>query len=115
VDPVRLSQVVGNLLSNAIKYTPPKGTVSLSAGAGEQEVWIRVSDTGRGITPEEQERSFAPFYRSQPGRHFSQGMGLGLSIAYTLVAAHGGELEVDSTPGLGSHFTIRLPLHVPTA
>jgi two-component system sensor histidine kinase BaeS len=114
VDPMRLSQVVGNLLSNAIKYTPPQGTVTLSVGADEQEAWIRVSDTGRGITPEEQERIFAPFYRSQPGRRFPQGMGLGLSIAYTLVAAHGGRLEVDSTPGLGSHFTVRLPLRIQT-
>jgi signal transduction histidine kinase len=110
VDPDRLAQVVGNLLSNAIKYTPSKGTVSLDAGVEGKEAWIRISDTGPGITPEEQERIFAPFYRSQRGRRFPQGMGLGLSIAYTLVAAHDGRLELDSTPGLGSRFTIRLPL-----
>jgi len=110
VDPDRLAQVMGNLLSNAIKYTPPKGFVSLDAGVEGQEAWIRISDTGPGITPEEQERIFAPFYRSQPGRRFPQGMGLGLNIAYTLVAAHGGRLELDSTPGLGSRFTVWLPL-----
>ncbi len=110
VDPDRLAQVLGNLLSNAIKYTPPKGTVSLAAGVKEEEVWIRVGDTGPGIGPEEQARIFAPFYRSQPGRRFPQGMGLGLSIAYALVAAHGGRLELDSAPGLGSRFTVRLPL-----
>jgi signal transduction histidine kinase len=110
VDPDRLAQVVGNLLSNAIKYTPPKGTVSLDAGVEGEEVWIRVSDTGPGIGPEEQGRIFAPFYRSQPGRRFPQGMGLGLSIAYTLVAAHGGRWELDSTPDLGSRFTVWLPL-----
>jgi two-component system sensor histidine kinase BaeS len=110
VDPDRLAQVVGNLLSNAIKYTPPRGTVSLDAGVEGKEAWIRISDTGPGIAPEEQERIFAPFYRSQPGRRFPQGMGLGLSIAYTLVAAHNGRLELDSTPGLGSHFTVWLPL-----
>jgi signal transduction histidine kinase len=109
VDPDRLDQVLGNLLSNAIKYTPAGGTVSLSAGTEENEIWIRVSDTGPGITPEEQVSIFAPFYRSQQGRRFPQGMGLGLSIAYNLVAAHGGRLEVDSTPGLGSHFTVWLP------
>jgi two-component system sensor histidine kinase BaeS len=113
VDPDRLAQVVGNLLSNAIKYTPLKGTVSLDAGVEGEEAWIRISDTGPGITPKEKERIFAPFYRSQPGRRFPQGMGLGLSIAYTLVAAHGGRLELDSTPGLGSHFTVWLPLHSP--
>ena len=111
VDPDRLAQVVGNLLSNAIKYTPPRGTVSLDAGVEGAEVWMRISDTGLGIMPEEQERIFAPFYRSQPGRRFPQGMGLGLSIAHALVAAHGGRLELDSTPGLGSHFTVRLPIH----
>jgi signal transduction histidine kinase len=110
VDPDRLAQVVGNLLSNAIKYTPPRGTVSLDAGVEGEEAWIRISDTGPGIAPEEQARIFAPFYRSQPGRRFPQGMGLGLNIAYALVAAHGGRLELDSTPGQGSHFTVRLPL-----
>jgi two-component system sensor histidine kinase BaeS len=111
VDPDRLAQVVGNLLSNAIKYTPTRGTVSLDAGIEGEEAWIRVGDTGPGIDPEEQVRIFAPFYRSQPGRRFPQGMGLGLSIAYTLVAAHGGRLELDSAPGLGSRFTVWLPRH----
>ena len=110
VDSDRLAQVLGNLLSNAIKYTPSKGTVTLNAGVEQQEAWIRVEDTGPGITPEEQERIFAPFYRSQPGRRFPQGMGLGLSIAYALVAAHGGRLELKSSPGLGSSFTVWLPL-----
>jgi len=109
VDPDRLAQVLGNLLSNAVKYTQPKGTVSLDAGVEGEEAWLRVRDTGPGIGPEEQERIFAPFYRSQPGRRFPQGMGLGLSIAYTLVAAHGGRLDLDSTPGQGSSFTVRLP------
>jgi len=110
VDPDRLAQVLGNLLSNAIKYSPPGGTVSFAAGVEGEEVWIRVSDTGPGINPDEQARIFAPFYRSQPGRRFPQGMGLGLNIAYALAAAHGGRLEVDSTPGLGSHFTVWLPI-----
>ena len=109
-DPDRLAQIVGNLLSNAIKYTPPKGTVTLDAGVEGEEAWIRISDTGPGISPEEQQRIFAPFYRSHPGRRFPQGMGLGLSIAYTLLAAHGGRLDLDSTPGLGSRFTVWLPL-----
>jgi two-component system sensor histidine kinase BaeS len=110
VDPDRLAQVLGNLLSNAIKYTPPGDTVSVSAGVEGEEVWIRVSDTGPGIAPEEQARIFTPFYRGQPGRRFPQGMGLGLSIARDLVVAHGGRLEVESTPGVGSHFTLWLPL-----
>jgi two-component system sensor histidine kinase BaeS len=110
-DPDRLAQTLGNLLSNAIKYTPARGTVSLDAGVEAEEVWLRVNDTGPGIAPEEQERIFAPFYRSQPGRRFPQGMGLGLSIARALAVAHGGRLEVDSTPGMGSRFTLWLPFH----
>jgi signal transduction histidine kinase len=111
VDPDRLAQVVGNLLSNAIKYTPAGGSVRVSAGLEEAGgVWIRVSDTGPGIEPAEQARIFEPFHRSQSGRRFPQGMGLGLTIARDLAVAHGGRLEVDSQPGQGSHFTIWLPL-----
>jgi two-component system sensor histidine kinase BaeS len=111
IDPDRLGQALGNLLSNAIKFTPPDGTVSVSAGIEGEEVWIRVSDTGPGIAPEEQDRTFTPFYRGQLGRRFPQGMGLGLSIARELVVAHGGQLEMESTLGLGSHFILRLPLN----
>jgi signal transduction histidine kinase len=110
VDPDRLGQALGNLLSNAVKYTPARGSVSVAAGVDRNTVWIRVSDTGPGIAPEEQERVFTPFYRSQTDQRFPQGMGLGLSIARSLVAAHGGWLELQSAPGTGSHFTIRLPL-----
>jgi two-component system sensor histidine kinase BaeS len=110
VDTDRLAQAVGNLLSNAIKYTPRRGTVTVGAGVKDEDLWIGVSDTGPGISQEDQERIFAPFYRRQPGRRFQQGMGLGLGIARDLVAAHGGRLEVESTPGLGSQFTIYLPL-----
>jgi signal transduction histidine kinase len=113
VDPDRLGQVLGNLLNNAIKFTPVGGEVSVSADRAEDEVWIRVSDTGPGIALEDQERIFEPFYRGQKGRRFPQGMGLGLSIARELVVAHGGRLDVDSTPGLGSHFTLHLPLIAP--
>lgn len=108
VDPDRLAQVVGNLLSNAIKYTP-EGTVSVAAGATAEDVWIRVSDTGPGIAPEDQDRIFEPFRRCQTNRRFPQGMGLGLTIARDLTTAHGGQLEVESRPGEGSRFTIRLP------
>jgi two-component system sensor histidine kinase BaeS len=110
VDPDRMAQALGNLLSNAIKYTPRRGKVAVSAGADDEKLWIAVSDTGPGINQEDQERIFTPFFRSQPGRRFQQGMGLGLGIARDLVAAHGGWLELESTPGLGSKFTINLPL-----
>jgi two-component system sensor histidine kinase BaeS len=108
IDPDRLAQVIGNLLSNAIKYTP-KGTVAVDAAVAEDSVAIVVRDTGIGISHDEQTRIFEPFYRSRRDTRFPQGMGLGLSIARDLVVAHGGRLEVDSTPGRGSRFTIWLP------
>jgi two-component system, OmpR family, sensor histidine kinase BaeS len=105
----RLAQAVGNLLSNAIKFTPPGGQVSVSAGTETGSIWIRVGDTGPGIPPAEQERIFTPFFRSQTSPRFPEGMGLGLSIARDLVAAHGGQLDVQSTLGAGTQFTIWLP------
>ena len=108
IDPDRLAQVIGNLLSNAIKYTT-EGTVAVEAAVEEDSVAIVVRDTGIGISHDEQTRIFEPFYRSRRDTRFPQGMGLGLSIARDLVVAHGGRLEVESTPGRGSRFTIWLP------
>ena len=108
IDADRLAQALGNLLSNAIKYTP-EGTISVEAAAGQEEVTIRVVDSGIGIAAAEQERIFEPFYRSRRDRRFPQGMGLGLSIARDLVVAHGGTLTVESAPGEGSRFIISLP------
>ncbi len=109
-DSDRLARALGNLLSNAIKYTSPGGTVSVEADAQNGEVWIQVSDTGAGIDPEDLTQIFTPFYRGHSITRFPQGMGLGLTIANDLVVAHGGHLDVESTPGQGSCFTIRLPL-----
>jgi signal transduction histidine kinase len=105
-DKTRLAQVVGNLVSNAIKYTPTNGTVEVTAGVGEQQVWIQISDDGPGIPLAEQEKIFEPFYRGQQDRRVKQGMGLGLSIAKDLIQAHGGRIDVDSSPGVGSRFTV---------
>lgn len=113
LDSDRMGQAVGNLVSNAIKYTPPNGALSIEVGVAGTQTFIRVADTGPGIPPEEVERIFMPFYRGRTGRCFPQGMGLGLTIARDLVIAHSGWLEVESTPGQGSRFTIWLPLDVP--
>ncbi len=108
IDPDRMAQVLGNLLSNAIKYTP-QGTVSVEAHVRDGEVAITVADTGIGIAPEEQPRIFEPFYRSRRDKRFPQGMGLGLSIARDLVLAHNGCIDLESAPGQGSRFTVRIP------
>lgn len=112
LDADRIGQALGNVISNAVKYTPPGGEVAISAGVAAANVWIRVQDTGVGIPPEEQTRIFEPFYRGTTGRRFPQGMGLGLSIARDLLAAHGGRVEVESVPGVGSTFTLWLPTMV---
>lgn len=109
IDPSRMAQALGNLLSNAIKFTSSGGSVSVDAGITDNKVWIRISDTGPGIAPDDQLRVFEPFYRVHSGRRFPQGMGLGLGIARNLVVAHSGQLEMVSTPGQGSCFTIWLP------
>jgi two-component system sensor histidine kinase BaeS len=106
----RLAQALGNLIGNAIQYTPRGGKITISAGTQEKEAWLRVSDTGPGIPPDEQARIFTPFYRGTSSTRFPRGMGLGLSIARELIIAHGGRLEVESAPGVGSDFTIFLPL-----
>jgi len=109
MDPNRMTQALGNLVGNAVKFTPSGGTVSVEAGIKDSEVWISIGDTGPGISLDEQPHIFTPFYRGNSGRRFTQGMGLGLSIARDLVMAHGGRLEMTSTPGQGSCFTIWLP------
>ena len=109
-DPDRLAQVIENLTANAVKYTGAHGTIAISAGVSDHNLWIQVGDSGPGISPEEQEKIFEPYYRGNQGRRIKQGMGLGLSIAKDLVQAHGGKIELDSTPGIGSKFTISLPI-----
>jgi signal transduction histidine kinase len=111
IDPDRIAQALGNLLSNAIKYTPPGGSVAVGAGLAHDAVWIAVRDTGAGIALEEHEHIFAPLYRGRTSQRFPEGMGLGLTIARDVVVAHGGQLTLDSAPGCGSRFVLRLPYH----
>lgn len=110
IDPDRMSQVIGNLLSNAIKYTPSGGTVSISASVLLDELQIQIRDNGLGISSEEHERIFEPFYRSSQDHRFPQGLGLGLTIARDITIAHNGKLTIDSDYGKGSTFNIHLPL-----
>uniref|UniRef100_A0A7C4KIY7 histidine kinase n=1 Tax=Anaerolinea thermolimosa TaxID=229919 RepID=A0A7C4KIY7_9CHLR len=109
-DPIRLGQAVGNLLSNALKFTPAGKAVEVSAGFDRSEVWIRVKDEGPGIAEEEQEKIFTPFYRGHQGKRFTEGMGLGLSIARDLLLAHGGRLILEESGASGSQFALFLPV-----
>ncbi|MBQ3705041.1 MAG: HAMP domain-containing protein [Clostridia bacterium] len=106
----RLSQVLYNLTDNAMKYTQDGGSVQVSlTGEGEELVW-RVRDNGVGIPLEDQEHIFDRFYRVDKARsRETGGTGLGLSIVRQLVNMHGGTVSVESEPGAGSCFTVRLP------
>ncbi|GAA0986085.1 Alkaline phosphatase synthesis sensor protein PhoR [Nocardioides aquaticus] len=110
VDVHRVHQVLDNLVSNAVKYTDPGGSVDVTVEADEDEVTLSVTDTGIGIAPDDLERLFEPFFRADHARErVAPGVGLGLGIARSIVVAHGGRLEVDSTPGAGSTFCVVLP------
>ena len=109
-DPEALDQILGLLLENAIKYSPEGGEVRVSAIDGPRTVTIAVSDHGVGMTEEEQEHIFDPYFRAARGdaNRFS-GVGLGLSIVRHLVQRSGGEIAVESTPGVGTTFTFSVP------
>jgi signal transduction histidine kinase len=102
---------IANLLSNAIKFTPSKGRVQVSARRKGEEIWVVVMDTGVGIPQRDYERIFNRFYQVEPSltRRY-EGMGLGLSIAKSMVELHGGRIWVESIVGKGSRFTIVLPI-----
>jgi two-component system OmpR family sensor kinase len=108
-DPVRLRQVLDNLLANAAVHTPPGTAVTLSAAVEGEQVVLRVSDAGPGISPAAQERIFDRFYRVDHSRtRENGGTGLGLAVVLSLVSAHGGTIDVASRPG-ATTFTVRLP------
>ncbi len=108
-DPDKLEQILLNLLSNAIKFTPRAGSIHLTCEADDATVSIRVSDTGRGIPLEKQDRIFEPFVRVDEGfARPTEGTGLGLAISRNLARAMGGELAVQSGPGDGATFTLTL-------
>lgn len=108
IDPNKIAQALGNLLSNAVKYTPAGGDVLVTAVSTPSTIQISVQDNGPGVSADEQERIFEPFYRSTQQRRFPQGLGLGLSIALDSVVAHGGTLIYTDNPTGGSQFTITL-------
>ncbi len=110
-DSDQLKQVLLNLLENALKYTSDGGRVSVSVYTEGNWAKLEVRDTGIGIAPEDQQRIFDRFYRAERRVPGAGGSGLGLSIASWVVSAHGGRLAVESQPGLGSIFTVWLPLH----
>ncbi len=111
VDTERLRQIIDNLIANATQHTPPRSpvTVSVTSTSGTGE--IIVADNGPGMTTEQAARVFERFYRTDDARTRARGgTGLGLSIAASLAAAHDGDITVDTQPGQGAAFHVRLPL-----
>ena len=113
----RLAQVFTNLVDNALRHTPPGGQVTLQAQSSRTEMEINVTDTGAGIPAEAVPHIFDRFYRADPSRPGGEKhtAGLGLAIVHEIVAAHNGRITVRSREGLGTTFTVHLPLVQATA
>lgn len=112
-DEMRLRQIIQNLMTNALTHTPDDAAIAVEVSLGGGDGWAKVvvSDTGPGMTQEDAGHVFERFYRADPSRTRSAGgSGLGLSIVASLVAAHGGEVSVESQVGAGATFTVELPL-----
>jgi signal transduction histidine kinase len=109
--PESLDRIFNNLLANAVKYTPQWGKVTVTLSQIGDDARIAVEDTGIGIPEEAMVHLFEEFYRAPNAKEFDrEGSGLGLTIIKDLVARLGGWISVHSTPGVGTRFTVSLPL-----
>ena len=106
-NPQRLGQVFINLLVNAAQAIEQKGAIEVKTYQEGNYICIDVKDTGKGILPENLKRVFDAFFTTKP---VGQGTGLGLSVSYEIVKKHGGDMKVQSDPGIGTTFTVMLPL-----
>jgi len=112
-DPIRLHQIVANLLSNAVKFTPAGGTVQVRVTRDSRTARLVVADTGTGIPADELPHAFDRFWRGKQAIEATEGTGIGLSIVAELVAAHDGDISLDSNPGDGTTVTVAFPLSHP--
>lgn len=111
-DPAALEQVLANLLDNAVKYSGPIKEITVRVRSERSLAIVEIADRGVGVSPADQARIFERFYRAPSGAH-RPGFGLGLPIVRELVHAHGGRVDVTSTPGVGSTFRVSLPRVAP--
>jgi two-component system NtrC family sensor kinase len=103
----QLKQVFLNILNNAVDAIRPPGRISITTSHADSEISVAIADTGKGITEEQIERIFMPFYTT---KEVGKGTGLGLSVSYSIVKSLGGKIQVESIPGQGSVFTVVLPI-----
>lgn len=108
--PAQINQVFLNLLTNALQAIPGRGTITLSSGKEGEYVWIEVADDGVGMDETVQRRMFDPFFTTQP---VGGGIGLGITVAWDIAKRHGGAIDVQSTPGMGTRVCLRLPITGP--
>ena len=108
-NPIRIRQMLDNLVGNAIKYTPNEGRIHVSMLMQDNQIILKVQDSGFGIPPEEQGRVFEKFYRATNAVEDVEGSGLGLAIVKSIVDSHQGRVWVESTVGKGSTFIVLLP------
>jgi signal transduction histidine kinase len=106
--PSQINQVFMNLLINAAQAIEEHGRITIRTGLDEQNVWVEIVDTGKGIKPEHLNRIFEPFFTTKP---VGKGTGLGLSLSYGIVQKHDGRIDVKSEVGKGTAFRVVLPLH----
>jgi signal transduction histidine kinase len=113
IDPQYFHMAIDNLVSNAVKYTPEKGSITISAEKTDTEVLVSVKDNGIGIDVERQKIIFDKFTRVENEMAADvSGSGIGLYLTEQIVNLHGGHIEVQSSPGKGSTFTVHLPLTI---
>jgi len=112
VDATLIVQMLGNLLENAAKYTPSGTTITISAAARDEKIWLAVADDGPGIPPGDAESVFQRFDRGRSDNNIA-GVGLGLAICRAAARLHGGEISATNNPGGGARFEIMLPLTSP--
>ena len=115
LDADRFEQVVMNLVGNAIKFTPAEGRITVKLAAEHGELMLQVCDTGQGIDAADLPHLFEKFYQAGGSRRMRGGAGLGLAITKAIIESHGGTITVDSQPGEGTCFVVRLPHRLPPA
>ncbi len=110
-----LTQAVTNIVSNAMRYTPAPGSVTISVASQDGEARIAVADTGIGIAKEDINRVFGRFWRAEESRNrVAGGLGVGLAVTKEIIDRHHGRIEVASEQGVGTTFTLCLPLKQPS-
>jgi signal transduction histidine kinase len=107
-DPAQIGQVVLNMLLNAIHSITPPGTIEVATRANSHFVELIIADSGKGIPADHLTKIFDPFFTT---KEMTKGTGLGLAVSYGIIKKHGGDIEVESTEGKGTTFTVRLPIH----